>query len=205
MPGKLKRAVSRRELRRAEILRIAGRIFREKTYDGTTLKDIADAVGMLKGSLYYYISSKEELFSDIIVEAVRVLHRSLEAVKPEWSPVEKLRYIVRTHVRFSVEYQDTAILFITGRHIISSLRMNELADIFGRRDKLIADTLKEGIAQGVFGPTNIRLVALAMVGMCNSVAFWYTPGGPSNHQQIADHFFKMILEGLQARPKQRSD
>jgi TetR/AcrR family transcriptional regulator, cholesterol catabolism regulator len=200
MPNSAKRAVSRRATRRAEILRISGRIFREKTYDGTTLKDIADAVGMLKGSLYYYISSKEELFSDIIVEAVRVLHRSLEGVNPEWTPVEKLRYIVRTHVRFSVEYQDTAILFLTGRHIISSLRMNELADIFGRRDKIIADTLKDGIAQGVFGPANVRLVALSIVGMCNSVAFWYTPEGTASHQQIADQFFKLIYEGLQTRP-----
>jgi AcrR family transcriptional regulator len=201
MPTKTRRAVSRRATRRAEILRISGRIFREKTYDGTTLKDIADAVGMLKGSLYYYISSKEELFSDIIVEAVRVLHRSLEGVNAEWTPVEKLRYIVRTHVRFSVEYQDTAILFLTGRHIISSLRMNELADIFGRRDKLIAETLKEGIAQGLFGPANVRLVALAIVGMCNSVAFWYTPDGIATHQQIADNFFKTVYEGIQAKPK----
>jgi len=195
-----KRSETRKETRRLEILRISSRIFREKTYDGTTLKDIADAVGMLKGSLYYYISSKQELFSDIIVEAVKVLNASVENVyRANLPPVERLRAIIRSHVKFSVEYQDTAILFLTGRHIISSMRMVELTHLFGRRDQLLISTLKQAIDSGVYRSTNVRMAALAIVGMCNSVAFWYSPSGSASADDIADVFFRLIHEGLAVR------
>jgi len=200
VPIKERAAEVRRESRRQEILRISSRIFREKTYDGTTLKDIADAVGMLKGSLYYYISSKQELFSDIIVEAVKVLNASLEEVdKGKLNPVERLRAIIKAHVNFSVNYQDTAILFLTGRHIISSLRMGELTKLFERRDKLLIGTLKDAIRAGTYAPMNIRFTALAVVGMCNSVAFWYTPSGPAAAKDIADTFFELVHKGLLVR------
>jgi len=191
------RSETRKEARRQEILRISSRIFREKTYDGTTLQDIADAVGMLKGSLYYYISSKQELFSDIIVEAVKVLNESVEDVyRASLPPVERLKAIIRAHVKFSVEYQDTAILFLTGRHIISSMRMGELTRLFGRRDRLLIDTLKEGIDCGVFRQMDVRMVALAIVGMCNSVAFWYSPSGSASAEDIAETFFSLVHHGL---------
>lgn len=197
MANNRSRSGDRKDKRRQEILRISSRIFREKTYDGTTLKDIADAVGMLKGSLYYYISSKQELFSDIIVEAVKVLDKSVEDVsRANLMPLERLRAIIRAHVKFSVDYQDTAILFLTGRHIISSMRMVELTRLFGRRDRLLIDTLKEGIKTGVFRPIDIRMVALAIVGMCNSVAFWYTPSGPASAEEIADVFYSVVHRGI---------
>lgn len=200
MASNSRRSGARKETRRQEILRISSRIFREKTYDGTTLKDIADAVGMLKGSLYYYISSKQELFSDIIVEAVKVLNESVEEVyRANLPPVERLREIIRAHVKFSVEYQDTAILFLTGRHIISSMRMVELTHLFSRRDKLLINTLKEAMDFGVYRATNLRMVALAIVGMCNSVAFWYSPSGSASAKDIADVFFSIVHDGLRVR------
>ncbi|MEW6142264.1 MAG: TetR/AcrR family transcriptional regulator [Chloroflexota bacterium] len=200
MASNRSRSETRKEKRRQEILRISSRIFREKTYDGTTLKDIADAVGMLKGSLYYYISSKQELFSDIIVEAVKVLNESVEDVyRANLPPVERLRAIIRAHVKFSVEYQDTAILFLTGRHIISSMRMVELTRLFGRRDKLLINTLKEAVDSGVYRKIDVRMAALAIVGMCNSVAFWYSPSGPASADDIAEVFFSIVHYGLAVR------
>jgi AcrR family transcriptional regulator len=191
---------ARKESKRQEILRISSRIFREKTYDGTTLKDIADAVGMLKGSLYYYITSKQELFSDIIVEAVKVLNDSVEQVhQADLPPVERIRAIIRAHVKFSVEYQDTAILFLTGRHIISSMRMVELTRLFGRRDRMLIGTLNEAVQAGVYQPGNNRMVALAIVGMCNSVAFWYSRKGEASADEIAEIFFRLVHEGLLSR------
>lgn len=200
MTSSSRRSETRKETRRQEILRISSRIFREKTYDGTTLKDIADAVGMLKGSLYYYISSKQELFSDIIVEAVRVLNESVEDIyRANLPPVERLQAIIRAHVKFSVEYQDTAILFLTGRHIISSMRMVELTHLFGRRDRLLINTLKQAVESGVYRSTNVRIAALALVGMCNSVAFWYSPSGSASADDIADVFFSIVHDGLKVR------
>ena len=189
--------VEGKESRREQIFRVATRIFCEKTYHGTTLKDIADAVGMLKGSLYYYITSKEKLLADVILNAVHALNEDLVRVESaNLSPVERLRQIIREHVKFNAMYREAGTLFITEKNVISSLEMDELVEIFERRDKLIARTLKEGIELGLYRPIDVRVASLAIVGLCNSILFWYTPSGRLSYDRIANSFFELLHHGL---------
>ena len=193
MPGTKGAKKSRRE----QILKEATRIFSEKTYHGTTLKDIADAVGILKGSLYHYISSKDKLLSDIILEAAHTLNEDLVRVEHlKLDPIERLRQIVKEHVKFNAIYREAGTLFLTEKNTISSLEMGELMKIFGRRDRLLARTLSEAIEKGLYRAVNIRITSLAIVGMCNSVLFWIKPSGRFSYEEIADSFFELIDHGL---------
>ncbi len=192
-------AAESKEPRRDQILRVATRIFCEKTYHGTTLKDIADAVGILKGSLYYYITSKEKLLADIILEALQALNKDLLRVEnADLTPVERLRQIIVEHVKYNAKYREAGTLFLTEKHVISSLDMDEVAEIFKRRDRLLVRTLKEGIETGLFRPVDIRVASLAIVGLCNSVLFWYRPAGRLSYDEIADSFFQVLHHGLSA-------
>jgi len=187
------------ESRRDQILKATTKMFSEKTYHGTTLKDIADAVGMLKGSLYYYITSKEKLLADIILEAARTLNEGLVRVEnANLTPVERLRQIVREHVKFNAIYREGGILFLTEKNAISSLEMGEVVEIFGRRDKLLTRTLNEAIEMGLYRPVDVRITSLAIVGLCNSVLFWIRPSGRLSYDEIADSFFELIDHGLSA-------
>ena len=191
--------VESKESRRDQIIKAATRIFSEKTYHGTTLKDIADAVGMLKGSLYYYITSKEKLLAGIILEAVHTLNEDLVRVEnANLTPVERLRQIVREHVKFNAIYREAGTLFLTEKNVISSLEMGELIEIFGRRDKLIARTLNQAVEMGLYRPVDVRITSLAIVGLCNSVLFWIRPIGRLTYEDIADFFFELIDHGLSA-------
>lgn len=191
--------VESKESRRDQIIKAATRIFSEKTYHGTTLKDIADAVGMLKGSLYYYITSKEKLLAGIILEAVHTLNEDLVRVEnANLTPVERLRQIVREHVKFNAIYREAGTLFLTEKNVISSLEMGELIEIFGRRDKLIARTLNQAVEMGLYRPVDVRITSLAIVGLCNSVLFWIRPIGRLTYEDIADSFFELIDHGLSA-------
>lgn len=191
--------VESKESRRDQIIKAATRIFSEKTYHGTTLKDIADAVGMLKGSLYYYITSKEKLLAGIILEAVHTLNEDLVRVEnANLTPVERLRQIVREHVKFNTIYREAGTLFLTEKNVISSLEMGELIEIFGRRDKLIARTLNQAVEMGLYRPVDVRITSLAIVGLCNSVLFWIRPIGRLTYEDIADSFFELIDHGLSA-------
>jgi len=183
--------------RREQILKEATRIFSEKTYHGTTLKDIADAVGMLKGSLYHYISSKDKLLADIILEAAHTLNEELVRVEHlKLDPIERLRQIVKEHVKFNAIYREAGTLFLTEKNAISSLEMGELMKIFGRRDRLLARTLSEAIEKGLYRAVDIRITSLAIVGMCNSVLFWIKPSGRFSYEDVAETFFELIHDGL---------
>ncbi len=183
-------AMEGKESRRDQILKTATRIFCEKTYHGTTLQEIANAVGMLKGSLYYYITSKEKLLANIILDALQTLNEDLLRVEnADLTPVERLRQIVREHVKFNAKYREVGTLFLTERNTISSLdEMDKMMQIFERRDKLIARTLREAIEAGVYRPVDIRITSLAIVGLCNSVLFWYRPSGRLCDDEISNTF-----------------
>ena len=191
-------AVKGKESRRDQILKTATRIFCDKTYHGTTLQEIASAVGMLKGSLYYYITSKEKLLADIILDALNTLNEDLVRVEnADLTPVERLRQIIREHVKFNAKYREAGTLFLTERNVISSLEeIDKMMQIFERRDKLIARTLREAIEAGVYRPVDIRITSLAIVGLCNSVLFWYQPSGRLSDDDIANTFFELLNQGL---------
>ena len=190
--------VEGKESRRDQILKTATRIFCEKTYHGATLQEIANAVGMLKGSLYYYITSKEKLLANIILDALQTLNEDLLRVEnADLTPVERLRQIVREHVKFNAKYREAGTLFLTERNAISSLEeIDKMMQIFERRDKLITRTLREAIEAGVYRPVDIRITSLAIVGLCNSVLFWYRPSGRLSYDEIADAFFELLHQGL---------
>lgn len=191
-------AVKGKESRRDQILKTATRIFCEKTYHGTTLQNIATAVGMRKGSLYYYITSKEKLLANIILDALQTLNEDLLRLEnADLTPVERLRQVVREHVKFNAKYREVGTLFLTERNAISSLdETDKMMQIFERRDKLIARTLTEAIEAGVYRPVDIRITSLAIVGLCNSVLFWYRPSGRLSYDEIAGAFFELLHQGL---------
>ena len=186
--------------KKEQILEIAARMFCDRTYHGTTLQDIAREVGMLKGSLYYYIDSKERLLVDIISQAVNSLNEGLVRVeKTKLSPEQRLKEIIREHVRFNADYREAGTLFLTERHVLESLEMSGVNRIIDRRNQLLARTLKEAVNQGVYRAVDIRLASLAVIGLCNSLLFWYRPSGRLSHDQIADAFFEIVQQGLLVR------
>ena len=185
------------ESRRDQILRAATMLFSEKTFHGTSVKDIADAVGILKSSLYYYISGKEKLLADIILETVKTLKEDLSRVESaEVTPVEGLRQIISAIVRFNTGYREVGILWLTEQHVISSLEMDEVTEMLKQRNKFLEKTLDEGIKMGVFRPVDVRMASLAIVGLCNSVLAWYRPSGRLSDEKIADFFCEFVTGGL---------
>lgn len=175
-------------------------MFCEKTYHGTTLQDIAEEVGLLKGSLYYYITSKEKLLADIIANAVYSLSEGLKRVEDSnIGCEEKLRQIISEHIRFNAEFREAGTLFLTESHILVKLEMNDVSRILARRDKLLADTLKEAVARGIYRTMDVRLTSLAIIGLCNSLLFWYKPKGRLSPDTIADSFFEIVHRGLLVR------
>jgi len=186
--------------KKEQILKIAARMFCDRTYHGTTLQDIAREVGMLKGSLYYYIDSKERLLVDIISHAVNSLNEGLVRVEnADLSPEERLKEIIREHVRFNADFREAGTLFLTERHVLASLEMDEVNRIINRRNELLDLTLEEAVKKGVYRKMDIRLASLAIIGLCNSLLFWYRPAGRLSHDEIADAFFDLVQKGLLVR------
>src|SRR2546430_4887836 len=101
--------------RRAELTRIAARLFAEQGYQGTSLADLAEALGMQKPSLYHHIASKEDLLWDVAWEGADAFHAALDAVPQDESPTERIRLALRPHLGVVAEQLRIATLFVRER------------------------------------------------------------------------------------------
>src|SRR5438874_6813940 len=98
--------------RRSELTRQAARLFAEKGYHGTSIGDLAAALGVQKGSLYSHIESKQELLYEIVREGVAAFTAALDAIPDELSAVEKIRLALRAHLRVVSEQLDVATVWM---------------------------------------------------------------------------------------------
>src|SRR5437764_15222571 len=94
--------------RRQELTRIAARLFAERGYQGTSLADLAEQLGMQKPSLYHHISSKEDLLWEIAWDGAAAFHRGLDAVPAEAPATERIRLALRAHLGLVAEQLDAA-------------------------------------------------------------------------------------------------
>ncbi len=183
--------------REQEIMASAVRLFREKGYHGTSMQDIADAVGLQKGSLYYYIGSKEELLVKIFDDAVSTLVTDLEKVAAQ--PVSartKLERAILAHVETVARRLGELTIFTRETHALSPDQRQVVRQSRRRYTGLLERILSQGVAAGEFRPVDVRLTALAVFGLCNSIYQWYSPEGRSGPEEIASHFAQIVLEGV---------
>src|ERR687888_2585658 len=98
--------------RRSELTRQAARLFAEKGYHGTSIGDLAEAMGVQKGSLYAHIRSKADLLWEVARDGAEAFHAAIDAIPDELSPTEKIRRALRAHLRVVAEQLDVATVFV---------------------------------------------------------------------------------------------
>lgn len=178
---------ARDSTREGEILTAAARIFREKGYHGTSVQDIAEAVGLLKGSLYHYIRSKEQLLARLFEGSLGDTIAELETIAArDTSPIERLRDMVRAYVVSVTVNLDAVGIYLREWR---SLPAPELARVRARRRamrRLFEDVISEGIRRDELSVSDPKIAALAIIGMCNWTYEWYRPRGRLTPVALAD-------------------
>jgi len=173
--------------REGEILTAAARIFREKGYHGTSVQDIAEAVGLLKGSLYHYIRSKEELLARLFEGSLGDTIVELEAIATRnATTTERLRDMVRVYVMSVTANLDAVGIYLREWR---SLPAPELARVRARRRamrRLFEDVITEGVKRRELSASDAKIAALAIIGMCNWTYEWYRPRGRLTPAALAE-------------------
>jgi AcrR family transcriptional regulator len=184
--------------RERDIVATAARLFKEKGYRATTLEDIAAAVGMLKGSLYYYIRSKEELLYLVVRDPIREVYSELETIVAADLPfTEKIARAIANHMTvFHLHYPHIAVYLHDYRHLMDKLEQNVI-ETPKQYQRLWDTLLRQGIAAGeIRDDVDATTAGYALLGMCNWAYRWYSPSGRLSPQEVADVFTKIALQGL---------
>jgi TetR/AcrR family transcriptional regulator, cholesterol catabolism regulator len=186
--------------RRAQLTRVAARLFSERGYHGTSMQHLGDALGLHKGSLYAHIGAKEELLFDVVAEgAERFLARGELAAAMDGPAALRLRAFLRGHVATAIEHLDAATVFLNEWRYLSPALKASVQQKRDRYESLVEQIIRSGIEGGEFrANSDVRFAVLLTLSAGNWVYEWYHPAGALSAEEIADRFTDLIIKGLEA-------
>ena len=181
---------------RVEILKSAAAAFRKLGYHGATVEQIAAALRMKKGNLYYYFRNKEEILFACHQYSLDRLTQLLEEIDGSGAAADvKLRRLIDAFVHTILDELHGTALFLD----LEALSPAHLKAVIARRDafdKGVRRVIEEGMSSGVFAEGDPKLLAFALFGAVNWIPRWYSPDGPASSQEIADLFADFFVGGF---------
>jgi len=182
---------------RDRILRSAAALFRQRGFNGASMQDLAEEVGITKSSLYHHFPSKQALLSEILANTVERVTPALEAIAESDLPAsQRLRQAVGGHVVELIRDRDNVACFIEEGRFLAPDYMQAYIAKRDRYESYFRQIVADGIESGEFLRTDVRLASLAILGMCNWVARWYRTDGDHSPDQIATSFGNMAARCL---------
>lgn len=176
----------------------AVRLFSEHGYTGTTMRDIAEAVGVLPGSLYAHIDSKETLLLEIVqngIEQFLAIERLLESSTEP--PEARLRTAIKAHIAAVVQSPERMLVVFHQWRFLSEPNRARVVAMRRRYAQTFKQIIEEGGQSGDFSPDlDASVAVLSVLGSLNWVPEWYSPNGPISPEELGEKFAHMLICGL---------
>ena len=192
----------RKELVENRMYDTAAKLFAKRGFAGTTLQDIADEMGISRPALYHYVKSKDELLAKLVIEMTEGNTAQILSVTtdPALTPIEKLSRIAH-EMACNRALQPSRFLLLERSEADLS---PELSEIHQRNKRAMLRALigliDEGVTAGDFRPVNARSAALAVIGMCNWVAWWFHDDDAAVAGEAADDLADIAVAALIRSP-----
>lgn len=172
------------------ILDGALRLFAERGYAGTSIRDIAAAAGVTSATLYAHYPSKEHILAHVVEIAHDEHHRRLRqgVLSSDADPVSQLTAFVRAHVLFHADHPMLAVVANAELHALSPELGASSLQLRGQSEELLHDVIARGIELGRFSPLHAWMAAAAIGGMGIRVAHWYTTEFEASADEVADTY-----------------
>jgi TetR/AcrR family transcriptional regulator, cholesterol catabolism regulator len=194
-----------RRSRKADIVRCFAGLVAERGYDSVSLRDVAEALEMSKGTILHHFRSKdrllEQVHSDYMQRRLAEAHAFLAELD---SPADQVRALVYQLIYAQAEDRAATVAF--AREIVRFASEEVMADVRRMRDEytaLMRDAIGRGVERGQFADVDPAIVSLQIFGMCNWSWTWYRPEGAWSAEEIAESFTAVLFRGLAANRRAR--
>jgi len=187
---------------REAIVETAVRLFGKQGYTGTTMRDIAKEVGILPGSLYAHINSKEALLDEIVesgIESFLAIESSIP-LATQASAEERLRAAIKAHVAIATGSPERSLVVFHQWRYLNEPNLTRALNKRRRYQQIFRRLIDEGMASGVFNATlDPRIVVFVILGALNWTPEWYSPTGRAKATEIGDQLADTLLAGIVAK------
>ena len=181
--------------RRQELTRQAARLFAEKGYHGTSMGDLAEAMGVQKGSLYSLTESKQELLYETMHAGAEAFHAGLDAIPEDAPAAERIRLALRAHLRVVAEQLDVATVFTREWRYLLGERREQIIAERRRYEERLRALFRDGREHGELRTDlDDAAAALLLLSAANWAYTWLTPGRDTD--ALADSFAAILVDGI---------
>ncbi len=184
---------------RKEVIRsCAARLFRKKGYNATSMRDIAEAVGIKAASIYNHIKSKQELLEDLLLMMAHLFSKGMEDISrsSSLSSEQKLERLIALHIRLTVENTD-AIALVAGEwvHLKSPAREEYLVlrETYENQFKAIIDT---GKTEGLFKEIDTEIILFSTLSTLRWLYSWYSKNRQYNIVELERQMTQCLIAGI---------
>jgi AcrR family transcriptional regulator len=187
----------------ARIHDAALRLFAARGYAATGIREIARDAGVTTAGLYHHMGNKQDLLVTIMRDTMHgLIAEARTALAETESAPAQLAGLARAHVTYNGEHLLEALVGDTEIRSLEHANRPRIIKLRDSYEELWADVIARGLENGEFRIGDQKLFRLAVIQMCNSVSYWYTPAGPTPLRVIADEFAEYALAMAGCAPEQ---
>lgn len=197
-----KRSLDEGPVLRDQILKNASVLFYERGYAETSIRDIADAVGISSSTMYHHFANKQDVLHAVVS---RFMTDFVDATVPvlrdrTLSPVERVRRAVRLHIEISDDRRPELLVGNPIRYALDPDQKQLGIELQTAYHDAFRDVITEGCRSGEFRVADTAVTTMAVLDMLNGIREWFSPRGPLTRSQMIDRYTELVLVLLQARP-----
>jgi AcrR family transcriptional regulator len=182
--------------RRDQILRSLASFVRDRKLASLTMRDIADRLGLVKGNLYYYFKSKQDILFHCHVKCIATSLAALDGVRAEHlPPADALRSLLVKHIRNITEDVYGGVL-LTDLESLTPTQRRRYVAMRDRFEQGVRKIIRDGITDGSFARQNVDLAGFTILGAINWIPKWYRPDGALSSLEIAESVADQLIRSL---------
>ncbi|MFQ5966226.1 MAG: TetR/AcrR family transcriptional regulator [Acidimicrobiia bacterium] len=184
--------------RKEDVVRAAGRLFAERGFHGTSMRDLGTELGLEGSSLYSHIDGKNELLVEVITRGAAMFQGLADAVlATDDSPERQLRALIVGHVQIVVDHLDEARTFLNEARFLPEPEHSSVVEMRRRYQGAFTQVIQEGSRGGIWRQgLDPQLAAIFVLSVLNALDRWYRPTGRRSPSEIAADIFDFVTTGL---------
>jgi AcrR family transcriptional regulator len=187
---------------KAKMLNVARKLFWDKGYNATGMRDIANAYGCRPANIYNFFVNKEEILFQVLREEMEKIVDPIRHLDddPKTPPLEQLREIIHVHLKITLSYRRSAgLLFDATLDKLSLPKRKVIVEYRDVYDRILRKVLQRGIDAGYFHEIDVKLTGFMIASMITRSRVWFHPKKGASVDQLADFIFQFACDGLVGR------
>jgi len=183
---------------RADVVAAAGRLFAEKGYHGTSMRDLGRELGLLGSSLYAHVDSKQDLLVDVVEEGALLFQESAQrAMTVDGPGVERLRALIAGHIDVVLDYHDVVRTFLNEARMLDGEHRARVIAARDAYEQVFREAVTEAVAEGSLrSDVDPKTSSIFILSILNAVERWYRPGGVLGRDDLVNAIDRFVETGL---------